>query len=62
MNSLLAQEKLGNEDPALLFSFLTAKQKTAVSIIGLARMSCSVHGNPEQLMKKLESMVKELRG
>jgi hypothetical protein len=62
MNSLLAQDKLSNEDIALLLGFLTAKQKKAVTIIGLAQLSWAVHNNPKRLMEKLENLAKELRG
>jgi len=61
MTRLMAQEKIGNEDIPLLFSLLTARQKKVLAIVGLSNLSWSVHGNPNQLMEKIESLESQLR-
>jgi hypothetical protein len=62
MDSLLTQEKLNNEGLALLFSLLTVRQKKAIALIGLSQLSWAVHGDPKQLLKKIESLARTLRG
>jgi len=59
-NALMQKDKLSNEDLGTLFSCLSAKQKKLLAVVGLANISWSVHGNPVQLIKKINDGVKEL--
>jgi hypothetical protein len=60
--SLLEKERLEKEDLALLHTFLTSKQRLALSVVGLSSFSWAVHNEPKTLMKKIDALVKELRG
>jgi len=59
-NALMQKDKLNNEDLGCLFSCLSAKQKKFLAIVGLSNMSWLVHGNPAQLIKKIDDGVMEL--
>ena len=59
---IMARKKLENEDLAELLGLLTPMQATAAAIIGLARMSWAVEGDPERLMADIDNMTRLLRG
>jgi len=56
-NALMQKDKLNNEDLGCLFSYLSAKQKKFLAVVGLSNMSWAVHGNPVQLIKKIDEGV-----
>jgi ribosomal protein L24E len=60
LDSLMRKRKLDNEDLALLHSYLTPRQIKVISVVGLANLSWAVGGSPEQLMIKIENLVKTL--